>query len=200
MSKKDKFKPTVAGVGYLGEGLFKITVDGKPTPEYRVWNDVLKRCYNPNCHEKHPTYIGCTVAKEWHNFQTFADWYVVQAGYLERWHLDKDLTFLGNKVYGPSTCALVPQEVNSLLIKRGRYRGKSPIGVIWHKASRAFVASVNRGHGKEHVGSFPTALLAFNAYKSAKEAYIKVVAEKYKDVLPSAIYNNLISYTISITD
>jgi hypothetical protein len=41
---------------------------------------------------------------------------------------------------------------------------------------------------------------AFHAYKTAKEAYIKQVADEYKDKIPKKLYDALYAYTIEITD
>ena len=59
------------GVGYLGEG----KINGKDTKCYKIWHNMLMRCYYPKYHEKHPTYKECKVSKEWQNLQNFDDWY-----------------------------------------------------------------------------------------------------------------------------
>lgn len=75
-SVKDKTKRTVAGVGYLGVGSHKAYINSRvPSMAYSVWNGMLNRCYNEVNQLSHPTYIGCTVCDEWHNFQIFAEWY-----------------------------------------------------------------------------------------------------------------------------
>ena len=34
---------------------------------------MLERFHDSKYQEKRPTYIGCSVAEEWHNFQIFAE-------------------------------------------------------------------------------------------------------------------------------
>lgn len=116
---KNPFHPSVYGKGYMGDGPYKgsHTIDGVQikTPEYEAWRGMMKRCYCPKNQERQPSYIGCTVHPDWHNFQTFAKWYTEQPGYAEGWDLDKDLLVEGNKVYGPDTCILLPRQINSLV-------------------------------------------------------------------------------------
>ena len=54
--------------------------------------------------------------------------------------------------------------------------------------------------GSEHLGYFKTEIEAFNAYKQAKESFIKEQAEKWKDKIDPRAYEALINYTVEITD
>ena len=58
---KCPYEPRIYGVGYLGEGKYTTTKNGKRTDEYSIWYDVLKRCYDPKLHEKYFTYKDCMV-------------------------------------------------------------------------------------------------------------------------------------------
>ena len=177
---KNPFFPSVFGVGFMGVGKFKaFDGNGKPTKCYRVWVEMLRRCYDPKHHEKEPTYKGCTVCKEWWNFQVFAEWYYSHFYEIEneQMALDKDILHKGNKVYSPENCVFVPQCINTLFTKRDKVRGEYPIGV--NKEGNKFRAKLNKGNGKQiHLGTFTTPNEAFQAYKYAKEEYIKEVAEK----------------------
>jgi hypothetical protein len=51
-----------------------------------------------------------------------------------------------------------------------------------------------------HLGYFYTPDEAFNAYKEAKEAYIKSLAEKWKDKIDPRVYEALMKYRVEITD
>lgn len=98
----------------------------------------------------------------------------------------------------------VPCEINSLLTKRQNHRGNTPIGVKHCKAKRRFQdyykASFTKGNEKVYLGSFKTEEEAFQAYKVAKETWIKEVANKYKDKLEQRVYNALMKYEVEITD
>ena len=74
-------------------------------------------------------------------------------------------------------------------------------GVCWSNTNKAFVAQVRRNKGKqEYLGSFKTEIEAFNAYKVAKENYLKELANKWKSQIDDRDYEALMNYTVGITD
>ena len=102
---------------------------------------------------------------------------------------------------GENTCIFIPSEINSLLIKSTASRGKHLIGVCWSNTNKAFVAKVSRNEGQqEHLGFFNTELEAFDAYKTAKETFIKEQAEKWKSQIDPRAYNALMNYQVEIDD
>lgn len=52
----------------------------------------------------------------------------------------------------------------------------------------------------EHLGYFKTELEAFNAYKQAKESFIKEQANEWKDQVDPRAYEALMNYTVNIND
>lgn len=111
---KNPYHRSVYGIGYYGEGKYTARFNKVKTEEYIKWFSMFNRCYSEQYHEKQPTYIGCSVAEEFWNFQNFAKWYN-QKKYICKYQLelDKDLLYAGNKVYTPSRCCLLPKEINS---------------------------------------------------------------------------------------
>ena len=61
------------------------------------------------------------------------------------------------------------------------------------------MVSKNKGK-REHLGLFKTELEAFNAYKTAKEAFVKEQANKWKSQIDIRAYNALMNYEVNITD
>ena len=112
---------------------------------YKVWLSIYFRCYSPRCHQKLPTYMNCSVSKEWIYLSNFREWF--NQNYVEGYHLDKDLLFPGNKVYGPNTCVFVTSNINSLFVFSNSTRGKYPLGVNFHKTSNLFEAKCKDGKG-----------------------------------------------------
>ncbi len=53
---------------------------------------------------------------------------------------------------------------------------------------------------QESLGRFQTEVEAFQAYKKAKETYIKEVANFYKDQISLKVYNTLMSYSVEMSD
>ena len=198
---KDPYSPSVYGIGVLGNK-HPITINGVLTREYKLWTSMLVRCYSDNFKKRQPTYEGCEVSENFKSYEYFYEWCHNQVGFSNKdWQLDKDLLIKGNKVYSESTCVFIPSEINSLLTKREASRGEHLIGVCWSNTHKAFVARVSRNKGKqEHLWFFKTELEAFNAYKTAKESFIKEQADKWKSQIDIRAYNALMNYEVSIDD
>ena len=196
------------GVGYIGEGKYKTKENGKITKYYKVWHDMLRRCYDPKYHERESTYKDCTVCDEWLCFQNFAKWYY--DNYYEikgqKMALDKDILHKGNKIYSPDNCIFVPQTINSLFVKSDKTRGDYHIGVSYHKQHEKFQANCNIYDFKEnktklkHLGYYNTPEKAFEIYKYYKEKNIKQIADYYKDRIPDKVYDALYNYEVEIDD
>ena len=197
---KDSYTPSVFGVGVAGTK-YPNRVNGRKTKEYVLWCHMFERCYSDAYKKKYPTYEVCKVSDNFKSYEYFYEWCHKQVGFNKEWHLDKDLLIKGNKVYSEDTCVFLPSEINSLLTKREALRGEHLIGVSWCKKANAFKASVNKNKGKqEHLGYFKTEIEAFNAYKEAKESFVKEQAEKWKGKIDERAYNALMNYTVEITD
>ena len=198
---KDPYSPSVFGVGVVGTKYLS-TINGVKTKEYVLWCSMLKRCYSNAYKKRQPTYEGCEVSNNFKSYEYFYEWCNKQVGFNNQdWHLDKDLLVKGNKVYSENTCVFLPKEINSLLTKCIASRGEHLIGVYWCNTKKAFISQVSRNKGKQEcLGSFNTELEAFNAYKKAKESFVKEQANKWKDQIDIRAYNALMNYTVEITD
>lgn len=196
---RDENLPILYGKCFLGTGKYKSKREGKDAIEYNVWKQVLERCFNENYKKKYPTYQNCTLNDHWRNFQNFAEWYWSEKGAgIKGWHLDKDLLRKGNKEYGPDTCCLLPQDVNKALKLSMTSDKTTPIGTH-QRPNGVFIVGIV-GHSSKYVGSFNNDLDAFNAYKLAKEDYLKSLAERYKEVIGVKVYEALYNFKIEITD
>lgn len=198
---KNPMTPSVCGIGCMGIGKIKSRDEnGKPTKCYSAWEHMHRRCYDPKCQEKQPSYKNCKVCEEWNNYQNYASWHIenyYEVGN-EQMALDKDILCKGNKVYSPDTCVFVPQSINKLFTKRDNERGEYPIGVC--KVGDNFMAQLNKGNRRITLGLYSTVEEAFLAYKIAKEQYIKEVAEKYKGKIDPRAYEALMNYEVEIDD
>jgi len=194
-SIKNFYNPTVCGIGYIGEGIYRVSIGGNHTKAYGVWKAMVRRCYE---RKPRPAYVGCSVCDEWHNFQNFAQWFSEQPNAGRKgFQLDKDLLVWGNKVYGPDTCSFVPNEINKLLTDSGSARGEWPQGVNYHNQRKKYRATLNKGSGKiQYLGLYETPEEAFVVYKREKEKFVKEQAEKYKYLLHPNVYANLKSWSL----
>ena len=198
---KDPYVPSVYSVGISGNK-YPISEGGRDTKDYGLWKGMLMRCYSESFKKKRPTYEGCKCSENFKSYEYFYEWCNKQVGFgVEGFELDKDLLIKGNKVYSESTCVFLPQEINTVLVKRESARGEHLIGVCWNKKDKAFRATVskNKGH-PEYLGSFKTELEAFKAYKEAKESFIKEQAEKWKSQIDERAYDALMNYEVDIDD
>jgi len=202
---KNPYDKTICGVGYLGEGGYVKTKKCVANPIYVTWDCMLRRVYSDKIHKRKPSYIGCSVTEDWHNFQVFAKWYNENYYKIEdqEMQLDKDILLKGNKVYSPETCIFVPQNINKLFVKKRSTRGEYPIGVHYSERYKSLISSCNNNDNSglpEFLGCYSTPELAFNAYKTYKENIIKQVADKYKNQIPKILYDTMYAYKVEITD
>lgn len=201
-SIKNPYFPNIFEVGYIGEGKYKTKFNDENSTQYSHWKDVLRRCYSKEYHLKKPTYYGCSVYEEWHNFQNFAKWfdenyYTVDN---ELMHIDKDILQKGNKIYSPETCIFVPQTINLLFVKCDKSRGEYPIGVSWITRDKVFRSYFCKNGKNVYVWSYNTSEEAFQKYKVAKEKYIKEVADEYRNKIPKKLYEAMYRYEVEIDD
>lgn len=200
---KSPFTPSVYGVGYIGVGKYKPKENGKTTDAYKDWYCMLQRGYSELEKQKHNTYKDITVNSELFCFQDFCKWreqnyYEIDGETME---LDKDILFKGNKEYSFNTMIYVPHRINSLFIKSDVIRGDLPIGVDCDKRRNKYRARCKIGNNKtKYLGYYNTPEEAFQAYKEFKEAYIKEVADEYKNVIPKRLYDAMYIWEVEITD
>lgn len=166
---KDPMKPSFYGVGYTGIGNHGGSLSRGKSIARVFWENMIRRCYSDLYQLTQPTYIGCSVDKDWHNFQNFAEWFEGNFNYdSEDQHLDKDLLKEGNKVYSRENCIFVPKWLNSFLLARGNSRGKYPVGVSEHKPSGMLTAYCTKDGKKVHLGYHSTPERAHDAWLKFK--------------------------------
>ncbi len=191
---KDYLHPSIYGKGILGEG-FKQS--DSQSYSFQLWKNMLKRCYSEVSFKKSPSYEQCLTSETFNDYQQFKTWCNSQLGFGNTgWELDKDILVKGNKIYSEDTCCFVPKEINLLLVKHDKGRGDYLLGVDYHKNRKQFRARCS----DKHLGWFNTEIEAFHAYKHAKEAYVKELANKWKEQIDPRVYEALMKYEVEITD
>lgn len=187
-------------------GKYKVTENGVKTRGYSMWYNMITRLTNKKELEKFPRYKECSICEEWLDFQNFAKWFE------DNWYecdgekmcLDKDILDKGNQVYGPDKCIIVPETINILFTKSDKIRGKYPIGVYLdgdkYKAQLSYQEEKRGKKKRKNLGRFLSVEDAFSRYKKAKEEYIKIVADRYKDEIPEKLYKALYDYKVEVED
>ncbi len=113
--KQIPYPRTVQGVGYDSGGKHIRTLNQRDLKPYVAFSRMMSRCYSKYTHSVYPTYIGCHVHEDWHDYQAFATWYEAQ------WKpanasLDKDLLIAGNKLYSADTAMFLSNKVNAVFV------------------------------------------------------------------------------------
>lgn len=150
-------------------------------PEYKVWSNMLFRCYSEKAKLKCPSYLLCEVAPEWHIFSNFKKWIDTQD-----WkgkEIDKDILFPGVKIYSPETCVFVSQQLNCFLTDRKALRGELPIGVSRASGSGKFRARCRNPFTlkSESLGNFLSPEAAHEAWRARKHQHACRYADMQTD-------------------
>lgn len=173
---------------------------------------MLERCYSERCKNDQPAYRDVTCCEEWLYYPDFYEWLHSQENFEKwyngsRWCLDKDILVKGNKIYSPDTCCLVPNNANVLFIKSNALRGDLPIGVSRHPThkDKYYVQFSTSKHNKRRnvfIGLYKDVNEAFIAYKTAKEEYIKQVADEEYELgnITQKCKDAMYAYKVEITD
>lgn len=156
------------------------------TKAYRAWDAMLSRCYNPS-KQSYPRYggRGVSVDPEWHEFQTFAQWY--ESKYKEDdWHVDKDILVDGNMVYSKDTCVMVPSKINTF------FSSLPKDGPTIRKNGNKFMCQMNID-GVKIYQSFDTEEAAVSFYKEEKIKAARLLAEEYEGRVDSRVISKLLN-------
>lgn len=180
-------RKSVHEIGYIGVGDYSPKTHSLA---HRRWVHMLTRCYSEAYLCKKPTYRGCEVCKDWHNFQNFAKWfeehyYEVDDTIVE---IDKDILIENNKVYSPQTCCLVPRELNNLFQQKGESNGL-PTGV-----QRMSNNKYRARYGSVHLGVFDGVDKAQQAYEEYRRNRIKHLELKYRHYLGTKVSKAILRY------
>ena len=178
----------VCGVGINdADYMVQPYVNGKQVlcPYYSLWLSMIKRCYSEKCLESRPTYIGCSVIKEWLTFSLFKSWVITQDWQGKQ--LDKDILVAGNKIYSPKTCVFVSGEINRLLNRCEKIRGRLPQGVSFDERKKRYYSQCNVKGVVTHIGRFKTPAEAEIAYLKFKSSLIDSIAATQTVVIKDAL-------------
>lgn len=181
---KYPFHKSVNSVGYIGIGPYSSTTHKKL---YQIWQGMLGRSYSKKCQIIQPTYIGCSVHRDWHNLQIFGKWF--EDNYIDGWDLDKDLLFKGNKIYSKETCVFIPSRLNRFLSTSRLNNTSGFTGVYINRSSsiNPWVAEIKIDGKNKHIGSFNTKEEANEIYKKARKIEVEKLKVYYKDTIDNNI-------------
>lgn len=205
---KNPYAPTICNFGIVGNKYPTHTDDGVHyLPEYLIWTNMIKRCYDEEHRYKNPAYYDCECCSEWQYYEKFYEWLHAQENYeiltaIGDIAIDKDILQKGNREYAPNKCCLVPQRINNIMLKSDAIRGDCVIGVHYHNVNGTYIAQCGGHENAVYLGSYQTEMEAFSAYKQYKEAEIKELAHKefLSGHITKKCYEALMRYEVEITD
>lgn len=135
---KDRFSPSVAGVGYLGN-----VENPRGNRVYSVWHNMINRCYNEKSTEyKRYGANGVKVCERWKCYEYFkedivnVDNYNEELFYKGEIYLDKDKKQfdkpLSERVYSLYTCEFISaKENNDYTSSHYDFKAVSPSGEVF---------------------------------------------------------------------
>lgn len=169
----------------------------KQNPAYSIWGVMHRRCYSENYLMRQPTYVGCEVREDWHDYQEFADFYHRDVYRRDGWALDKDYLVEGNKIYSIDTCVFVPQELNNFILSGGDKNNILP-GVTYYPKYATYRAQGRDEQGKrKHLIYSDSIEECFYAFKKNKEDRALNLAKKYEGKVHPAVFEKLYNYRVS---
>ena len=140
-SVKDNIVPFIANIGYIGSDI-KISSNPIIFMFYKVWNDMINRCYN-KLDRDYPLYggLGITVEKRWFNFSNFLidirhlPNYIKKIKYPNIYQFDKDyLQFhipKSQRIYSRLTCMWLSKYDNITIMNREYTNSTGYYGVYY---------------------------------------------------------------------
>tara|TARA_R110000850_G_C9954842_1_gene463913 strand:- start:1198 stop:1953 length:756 start_codon:yes stop_codon:yes gene_type:complete len=184
---RGQVKDKLFGVGFNSYGKYS----AKSKHCYDTWKSMILRAYSPQYLNEHHTYRDVFVAEEWHDYQTFAEWYYKQPFKGEGYNIDKDLLLKGNKVYSTISCCFIPQEINKAIVIRSGFRGYG-----YHKRDNVYETS----HRGNYLGSSRDYSLKDLQvlYLASLHKHIDKLAYTFKSKITQEVYNELLNYKLYI--
>ena len=191
---RNPYDKTVYGVGYLGEGKYKVYIDQEHLePVYNVWRTLLGRCCTEKHREQFPAYAGCKVCDEWLCYQNFAQWWNENIYYVgnERMHLDKDIKYNDNKLYSPETCIIVPQSINEIFHISGRKNKDKDLPYTIKRIPKGKYSVSYKGNS---LGKYDSVEECVDIYMNAKRKHIREKVEEMENEIPDVVKNILLNW------
>ena len=162
---------------------------GSEPKEYRLWRDMVARCYSVKKLFRNKSYETCTISSDFVRYSDFASWCKDQVGFdMDNYHLDKDILSTCGKIYSKDTCCFIPRELNCLYKSILNWK-KGDVNHSFLKG--VYVCRITRFGKTFNLGSFKTIGEADLAYSVAKMNYIKDVCVKYADSVDPRVIEKL---------
>ena len=195
--RKGSPRPNRRATKIYGVGIFDY--NGLCTDEsikvcYYIWKDMLKRTTKAY-QEKHKSYVDVTVCKEWLSFNKFKEWF--DTNYVNGYALDKDILSGINKIYSPTTCCFIPQEINKAVSCRIT-KPTTLLNGVRPTPNGKYKARMYADGKIHYLGLFDNQVDANESYKTEKTHYIRKLAVDYhnKGLINDKVYKALMKWEL----
>lgn len=192
---KDPYRKYLFNEGFYGEGPFS---SKKNPADYIRWFSMIRRCYDKANSNYLENYHRVSVEDYFKNFQNFCFWSEAEPGSkLKGWQLDKDVLSRGKLTYSRDTCCFLPKVLNLAVIAH-RVDEDFKYGTYLDKKLNKYVMRVpQEGKSHKYYGLYETFEEAKEVYIEQKSAYVRKLAEIYKEELREDVYEALIDWKVS---
>ena len=132
----------------------KITHGRSNSRFYNTWNDMIRRCTNPN-NKDYKDYggRGITVCEEWLDVIDFVAWCDVTHPNIEGYSLDR---IDNDNGYSPENCRWANRLVQNINQRMKSTNTSGYNGIIWNKKNSNWGAVIGIATKKVYIGSFLT--------------------------------------------
>ena len=132
----------------------KITHGRSNSRFYKTWNDMIRRCTNPN-NKDYKDYggRGITVCEEWLDVIDFVAWCEATHPNIEGYSLDR---IDNDNGYSPENCRWANRLVQNINQRMKSTNTSGYNGIIWNKKNSNWGAVIGIATKKVYIGSFLT--------------------------------------------
>jgi len=181
---KNPYDKSIYGEGFLGEGA-STKRGNKTVKEYRIWFDIIRRCYSCEDKSTFVAYKNCVVSDEWKNYSNFYKWYKENLYECsDELEVDKDILSEGKKIYSKETCILIPKKIN-------RFCQTSNCLDYYITCNKMWSTWIHYKTKHVHIGTFESFEDAKKEFLKYKNKIYQELVEKYKEELPPDVYTKL---------
>lgn len=168
------------GVNDLDENVFEDCVNSKI---YRLWSNMLQRCFSDKYKTKNKSYKDVRCCDEWFSLKRFKEDIVSFENFNkfleDGWNLDKDILSKDCKIYSKETCCFIPNLLNKAITVR-EVKGL-PTGVFKRDLSKSkpYIVLLNKYGKLKYCGLFSTIEEASYVYEYEKRCYLQELCSHY---------------------
>lgn len=172
---KNKYFPSVCGVGYIGEGDFE-----RDSQYYPNWTLAIKSGYIKRGDE----FCDFQIYAEWRNSSKICGDSEIRYNFI----VDSE---------GKYIPCLLPKRISKAL-STGRHKGEYLKGVFKSNktCNKPYSAKLRKKYKPHFLGTFDTQEEAHEAYVKAKEEYVKELALEYKEQLADDVFDALMEWKV----